>query len=164
VITNRVEYLILTLVDLAVREGDEYVTSREVADRQGIPPKYMPQIVSILTRKGWVDSMRGPRGGIRLAVNPEDLTVQDVIDATDDRLLVKQCLDSDSECPRKESCPLRGIWLKAQQQVTSVMQGTTLSDLISSRSLLGKQNRHPEAGDLPQVLQEHDAQTHPHVD
>ena len=55
-ITNKVEYLLMTLMDLAARADEGYVTSREVAVRQGIPLKYMPQIVSLLSKSGWVDS------------------------------------------------------------------------------------------------------------
>lgn len=130
-ITNKVEYLLMTLMDLAARADEGYVTSREVAVRQGIPLKYMPQIVSLLSKSGWVDSMRGPKGGIKLAVQPDLITIQDVIDATGDPFLVKQCLSLDDRCARKDSCPLRGIWMKAQEQVMSAMQSTTLADLVS---------------------------------
>jgi Rrf2 family protein len=131
VITNKVEYLLLTLMDLAALGDNGYVPSREVAARQGIPLKYMPQIVSMLAKKGWVDSMRGPKGGIRLAAQPEAITVRDVIDTAGDLFLVKQCLAPDAQCGRKDSCPLRNVWLRAQEQVMSVMQGTTLADLVS---------------------------------
>ncbi|HHY76708.1 MAG TPA: Rrf2 family transcriptional regulator [Firmicutes bacterium] len=139
-ITNKVEYLLLTLVDLAARRDGEYVASREVAARQGIPLKYIPQIVSVLSKKGWVDSMRGPKGGIRLAVDPESVTVQDVIDTSGDPFLVKPCLGPDTFCSRMASCPLRGVWMKAQEQVANVMRGVTLADLVMRLGEASKEN------------------------
>ena len=41
-VTNKLEYLLLTLMDLAMNSADNYVVSKDVAERQGISPKYMP--------------------------------------------------------------------------------------------------------------------------
>ena len=67
-VTNKLEYLLLTLMDLAMNNTDDYVVSRDVAERQGISPKYMPQLMALLSRKGWVDSARGCKGGVRRCV------------------------------------------------------------------------------------------------
>ena len=87
-ITSKVEYLIRILVDLAKSDRDKFALSREVAERQGIPPKYLPQLMSILSKKGWVNSARGAKGGVRLAVDPETVTVKDVIEVSGDPFLV----------------------------------------------------------------------------
>lgn len=133
-ITSKVEYLLLTLLDLAAHVDDGLVITRDVAERQGIPAKYMPQIMSILAKKGWVDSARGPKGGVRLAVDPGTVTVQDVIDVSNDPLLIKKCADEGFVCPRKAVCPLRAVWVQAQEKVADVMKGTTLADLMSTQA------------------------------
>lgn len=132
-ITNRVEYLLLILLDLAEHKTPGYVLSREVAERQGIPSKYMPQLMAVLTRKGWVDSVRGARGGVRLATDPKDITVKDVIEAAGERFLVKPCVDDGFPCSRKDRCVLRPVWTEAQDQVDRVMGGVTLAALIESQ-------------------------------
>lgn len=133
-ITSKVEYLILTLLDLAADGGDGFVRTRDVAERQGIPAKYMPQVMSILSKKGWVESARGPGGGVRLAVDPAEVTIQDVIDVSGDPLVVKACVTDGFRCLKKEGCPLRSVWKEAQDRVTGLMKGTTLSDLMARRS------------------------------
>jgi len=130
-ITKRVEYLLLTLLDLARHKNEGYVLSRDVASRQDIPAKYMPQIMAILTKKGWVDSARGAGGGVRLAVDPKSLTVQEVIDVSGDPLLVKECALNTGKCPKQDSCPLHGLWQRAQESLDHTMRGTTIADLLS---------------------------------
>jgi len=130
VITNKVEYLILTLTDLATHARDQYVLSREVAERQGIPVKYMPQIMAILTKKGWVEAVRGAKGGVKLKVDPAQITVQDVIDISDNPFLIKPCILEGFQCPKKASCPLQEVWRRAQSNVEKVMKSTTLADLV----------------------------------
>ncbi len=130
-ITSRTEYLLLALLDLARHKGDEYVLSRDVAERQGIPAKYMPQLMAILTRKGWVDSARGAGGGVKLAVDPKNLTVQDVIDVSGDPLLVKACVSETYHCARKPTCSLFPLWERAQESMDAVMRGATLADLMN---------------------------------
>lgn len=131
-ITQRTEYLLLTLLDLARVEGDQYVLSRDVAERQGIPAKYMPQLMAILTRKGWVNSARGAGGGVRLAIDPRDVTVQDVIEVSGDPLLIKGCASPTGDCPQKPTCPLHPLWARAQASMDAVMRGATLADLMKS--------------------------------
>jgi Rrf2 family protein len=130
-ITRRVEYMLLALLDLARHKSEGYVLSRDVASRQDIPAKYMPQIMAVLTRNRWVDSVRGAKGGVRLAVDPKDLRVQDVIEASGDPLLVKECALSTGDCPRKDICPLHGLWQRTQESIDRTMRGTTLADLLT---------------------------------
>ena len=132
-ITNRAEYLLAMLLDLANHRGEGYVLSRDVAERQSIPTKYMPQLMAMLTKKGWVASARGAGGGVALAVDPKDVSVQDVIAVSGDRFLVKSCVDAAYECPRKPACPLNPVWVRAQQNVDAVMRATTLADLLASK-------------------------------
>lgn len=129
-ITAKIEYLLLILIDLAKDRSAGYVLSRDVAERQGIPPKYMPQLMSLLTRKGWVTSLRGAKGGVRLVADPGDITVRDIIDVAGEPFLIKPCIDEKHACLRKDRCPLYPIWTQAQAGVDRVMQSTTLADLM----------------------------------
>lgn len=129
-ITTKAEYLLKILVDLAGQPGGEYVVSGEIAERQGIPPKYVPQLVALLSRKGWIASQRGAGGGVRLAVNPASITVRDVVELAQGPTLVKACVSPSATCHRKENCPLFPLWAKAQRELDDVMAGTTLADLV----------------------------------
>ncbi|HHY32233.1 MAG TPA: Rrf2 family transcriptional regulator [Firmicutes bacterium] len=133
VITSKVEYLLLILVDLATNRASGYTLSRDVAERQGIPPKYMPQLMALLTKRGWAASARGAGGGVRLIADPRDITIKDVIETAGERFQIKPCVDERYPCPRRERCPLWPVWVNAQRQVDRVMESTTLAALIESR-------------------------------
>ncbi|MDK2882429.1 MAG: hypothetical protein PWQ41_96 [Bacillota bacterium] len=132
-IGNKSEYFLKVLIELARRQGDGYLTSREIAERQGIPPKYIPQIVAELSRAGWVETSRGPKGGIRLAVNPQGITVADVIDLAEGGFAIKSCLVSARPCPLTESCPLYPVWLEAQQAVSGILASYSIADLVDRK-------------------------------
>ena len=128
-ITKRAEYMLHALLDLA-QHRDGYVLSREVAERKDIPAKYMPQLMAILTRKGWVDSVRGAGGGVRLAADPRDISVEEVIHLSGDPLLVKPCAVPGT-CPKENHCALHPVWVRAQASLDEALKGTTLADLLS---------------------------------
>lgn len=128
---NKSEYFLKVLLDLAARRRDEYVTSREIAERQGIPPKYIPQIVSELTKTNWVDSSRGPKGGVRLNVDPAEISVAAVIDLAEGGFALKTCLLADPPCPLTADCPLYPVWREAQAAVRKVFERYTIADLIN---------------------------------
>ncbi|NLJ61202.1 MAG: Rrf2 family transcriptional regulator [Firmicutes bacterium] len=135
-VTNKLEYLLLTLLDLALNDTDDYVVSRDVAEGQGISPKYMPQLMALLTRKGWVDSARGCKGGVKLVADPREITVSDVVEVAGEPLIIKPCVSSEYHCERKQGCPLNLLWLKAQMSVDRIAENTTLADLLEIKSRL----------------------------
>lgn len=125
--------MLLALLDLASNRGSGYVLSRDVAQRQGIPVKYMPQLMAILSREGWVQSIRGAKGGVRLAVDPGEVTVQDVIRLSGDPLLVKDCVASPGTCSKEAVCPLHPVWSRAQASLDEAIRGTTLANLLTRK-------------------------------
>ncbi|NLB74333.1 MAG: Rrf2 family transcriptional regulator [Firmicutes bacterium] len=138
-ITNKLEYLLLTLMDLAMNGSDEYVVSRDVAERQGISPKYMPQLMALLTSKGWVGSSRGCKGGVMLIADPAEIMVSDVAEVAGEPLIIKACVSSQYRCHRKAECPLNLLWRKVQEGVDGIVENTTLADLLEIKSRLGMQ-------------------------
>ena len=135
-ITNKLEYLLLTLMDLAINGTDEYVVSKDVAERQGISPKYMPQLMALLTKTGWVDSARGCKGGVKLVADPREITVSDVVEVAGEPPTIKPCVLPEYHCERKQVCPLNLLWVKAQMSVDHIAENTTLADLLEIKSRL----------------------------
>ena len=135
-VTNKLEYLLLILMDLAVNKTDDYIVSRDVAERQGIPPKYMPQLMALLTNKGWVDSARGCKGGVRLVADPIEITVLDVAPVAGEPVIVKPCVSTHYHCDRKQICPLNELWLKVQASIDGIAEKTTLADLLDNKERL----------------------------
>lgn len=139
-IGSKLEYALKVLIELACRaQEEELTTSRSIAQACGIPQNYIPQIISALSKKGWIESSRGPSGGIRLSTSPREITVQDVVEALDNRLIIKECLFSHKPCEQSQSCPLFPLWNKIQDRVTEVIEDTTIAQLVKDKARLKKE-------------------------
>ncbi|MDD2421403.1 MAG: Rrf2 family transcriptional regulator [Heliobacteriaceae bacterium] len=129
-ITRKAEYAITALIDLALLPAGEFTLSKNIAERQGIPPNFLPQIMAALSRRGWVEALRGAGGGVRLAVGPTEITVQAVIEIMEGPIALNRCLANDGICPQQDTCPQYVVWRKAQDALLGVLGRTTIGDLV----------------------------------
>ncbi|NLK08127.1 MAG: Rrf2 family transcriptional regulator [Firmicutes bacterium] len=141
-ITKKAEYAVTILIDLATQPEDCYVTAREIADRQGIPRTFVPQIISILSKAGWVEGMRGPGGGVRAITDLHELSVLDIIETVEGPIAITRCLMDDTPpCENRPHCPLRGVWIRAQDAMLEVLKGTTVVELVEIKQQLVSQTK-----------------------
>ena len=77
-ISTKGRYAVRLMLDVAIHGMDKNVSMRDVAERQNISIKYLEQIVSILTRVGYLKSVRGAQGGYRLTKAPSEYTIGDI--------------------------------------------------------------------------------------
>ncbi len=127
-LTARSEYGLLALIDLGVRYGDGPVSAREVSERQGVPTKFLEQLLAALRKAGLVSAIRGARGGFSLTRDPREITVLEVVEALEGPLAPTTC-DGGSLCGRSGACAAAGVWAKATEALRDVFDTTTLADL-----------------------------------
>lgn len=136
-ITKKAEYAISILLELAISPEGEFLPSREIGEKQNIPQNLVPQLVSILSKEGWIEAIRGPKGGIRLAVDPKTISLASVIESVEGPITVSRCLvQQGKSCPNQTKCPLRNVWARAQQQVLEVLGDTSVADLVVAQKEL----------------------------
>ena len=130
-ISTKGRYALRVMVDLAQNSGQDYVPLREVAERQGISPKYLEAIVSILHKNGLVKGLRGKGGGYRLSCDINTCTVGDVLKLTEGSLAPVACLDcGQTGCERADDCPTLPVWEKLDEIVDEYFNSITIADLI----------------------------------
>src|SRR3982074_172856 len=78
-LSMKTEYGVRAIVELAAHAGRGALQSGEIARRQRIPGPFLDQVLMTLRRAGLIDSVRGPHGGHRLARNPEEIRLDEVI-------------------------------------------------------------------------------------
>lgn len=138
-LTRRGEYALRAMLELAEgarRAEGALVRSQDIAEHQEIPPKFLPQIVNELSRAGFIATVRGASGGVRLARPASEITVAEVIETVEGPLALNECLLDQQPCRRKEGCALAPMWEKAQQALMGVLANTTLEEL-SAMQLTG---------------------------
>ncbi len=127
-LTARSEYGLLALIDLGCRYGCGPVSAREVSERQGVPAKFLEQLLAALRKAGLVSAVRGARGGFTLTRDPGEITVLEVVEALEGPLAPTSC-DGGSLCGRSGACAAAGVWARATEALRDVFLTTTLADL-----------------------------------
>ncbi len=133
-ISTKGRYALRLMLDLAMDESGEYVTVKSISERQGISGKYLEQIVSALSKAGYVKSSRGAQGGYKLARPAEEYTVGSILRLIEGSLSPVACLDDKPNCcPRSANCATLDLWRRIDKAVGDVVDNTTLADLIEKQ-------------------------------
>ena len=132
-ITTWAEYGLICALNLAKRAGDGPITGREIASSERLPGDYVEQILLRLRRAGLVNSTRGARGGYVLARAAEDISVREVIAASELGTFDLHCVShpvGEERCAESQSCSIRPVWMLLQQKIDDVLESVHLGDLL----------------------------------
>ena len=130
--TTKGRYALRVMLDLAQHAGEDPVSLKTVAERQGISQKYLEMIVSQLKRAGLLESSRGKEGGYRLVRAPEDYRVGPIVRALEDSLAPVSCLTAEGvQCERAGDCATLPMWQELDALTNAYLDSVTLSDLLS---------------------------------
>ena len=130
-ISTRGRYALRVLIDLAEHGETGYIPMKKVAERQGISLKYLEQILPSLSKNGFVDGVHGKGGGYRLAKDPKDCKVGEILRLTEGNLAPVACLTcGEKQCERMGECRTYPMWTEFQQLVNEYFDGITIADLM----------------------------------
>lgn len=135
-ISTKGRYALRMMIDLAQHQtAEENVPLKKIAERQQISVKYLEQIITALSRAGYVKSLRGSQGGYRLAYPPEHYTAGMILRLTEGTLSPVACLDNEvNECPRQEICPTLFVWQKLYDAINETVDSITLQDILDNQA------------------------------
>lgn len=129
-ISAKGEYAIKAMLDLALHYGKGLIPIQEIAERQGIPQRYLEQVLLLLKRAGFLQSKRGSAGGYHLMRSPAEITVGAVLRAMEGSL---ERAESGSRTARRgvsdHSPDLEELWSEISAAVSSVVDGISFADL-----------------------------------
>ncbi len=133
-ISTKGRYALRFMLDLAVYSEGKYLPLKEISARQEISLKYLEQIVAQFSKMGFLDSVRGPQGGYRLARAPEDYTIGEILRCSEGSLAPVACLDHEvNTCPRQAGCGTLAFWIGLYKVIREYVDSVTLADLIESQ-------------------------------
>ena len=137
-ISTKGRYSLRMLLDLAEHMDDGYVALKDIAERQGISKKYLEQLVSLLHPHGVLRTNRGHQGGYRLAKNPDQYSVGQILRVTEGELHPVSCLeDEPNQCERCGHCKTLPIWLGLEKVINEYLNGITLQNLMAGHWAAG---------------------------
>lgn len=142
-ISTKGRYALRLMLDLALRPNQDYISLKAIAQRQGLPDKYLEQIIQQLSKAGLVESARGSQGGYRLSRTPEEYSVGEILRTVEGSLSPVACLDWESPCDKTSNCLTIGLYRKIQAAVASVVDNTTLADMLAECHRAPEQKNEP---------------------
>lgn len=132
-ITTWAEYGVICALHLARRGAVGPVTGRDIAAQEKLPADYVEQILLRLRRADVVRSVRGARGGYMLARPATEISIRDVIQASELETFSLHCVThpvGEDRCSASHDCSIRPVWMMLQKKIDDVLESVALSDLL----------------------------------
>lgn len=140
-LSQRCQYTVRAVLELAKRHGQGPISAAEIASSQVIPQRFLEIILNELKPTGIVESRRGVQGGYYLTRLPTQITVGQIIRLVDGPLEPVRCEGDkpSTTCPLKSQCALIELWQQARQAVEAVYDSTSFQDLVDREKTLRTQ-------------------------
>ncbi len=132
-ISTKGRYAVRVMLDLALNNTGECIKVKDIAARQDISEKYLEQIIAMLNKAGYVNSVRGAQGGYRIAKNPEEYTVGMILRLTEGSMAPVACLDDGAACEQCDTCETLEVWKQLYDAINGVIDNVTIADLVARR-------------------------------
>lgn len=124
------EYGVRAIIDIAIFGDKAPVQVKEISRRQGIPERFLEQVMASLKRSGLVESVRGAQGGYFLSRDQADISLTDIIEAVEGPLEVMSCASGKStRCKELELCALRDVWSDVRDSILVALNSVSLEDM-----------------------------------
>lgn len=131
-VSTKGRYALRLMLDLAMQKPEVPIRLKDVAARQEISVKYLESIAGVLTKAGYIRSLRGPQGGYLLRYSPDQYKVGDILRLTEGSMVPVECLETKGKrCQRSENCTTLRLWKELDQAVKNVIDHYTLADLVT---------------------------------
>lgn len=135
-ITAKSRYALRILLDLALSEGNAPRSISQIAKSQSLSENFVSRIVIPLRHADLLATVRGVKGGLRLARFPEKISLLDIVEAIDGPLSLVRCLSRPGICPRQGRCAAENAWGAANDALAASLRRTTLADVAADQRRL----------------------------
>jgi Rrf2 family cysteine metabolism transcriptional repressor len=138
-LTTRSEYALLALICLARHDPDEYISGEKIAAEEKIPINYLQQIMLTLRTARYVQSLKGQRGGYKLAKKPDQISVAEIIRIFDGSLAPTESASHYfyESTPVERENKLLAVFKEIRNYIAHKLETTTISDVCNGRPKAG---------------------------
>jgi len=135
-LTNKARYALRAMLYLAKREGS--ATAAEIAEAEGIPRKFLEQVLSALKTGALVTGRRGPGGGYTLARPAAQVSFAAILRCIDGPLALAPCASQHAfapcpDCKSVETCEIRPALIAVRDTTTLLLEGISLAEAAGGR-------------------------------
>jgi Rrf2 family protein len=145
IFTTKAEYGVRLLIQLGRSEPGHPVSLKAVSAQEHLPLAYLERIAAMLKKAGLIEATRGAHGGYRLAKAPGEITMDQVVLATEGTIAPMDCFFADVDRGRvlcahdsegdHGACATKLLWTRVQMGIIRSLQRTTLAELVAFEGL-----------------------------
>jgi Rrf2 family protein len=130
-VSAKADYAVRAMVELAAAGEGEPVKGEQIADSQGIPLRFLENILAELRHQGLVQSRRGAEGGYWLTRAPTEITIAEVIRAVEGPLASVRGERPEEMSYAGDAAPLQRVWVALRSNIRAVLERVTLADVVA---------------------------------
>lgn len=131
-ITRHTDYCLRVLIYLAV-QGDKLTTIQQIADSYGVSKNHLMKVVHLLNKKGYVETVRGKNGGLRLKLEPSVIRIGVLVREMESGLELVECFSAENRCVITPVCGLKSILNEGLKAFFDKLDEYTLNDVLPGR-------------------------------
>lgn len=146
-LTTFSDYSMRVMMYLGLQHG-KLVTIFDIAQAYNISENHLMKVVHHLAQRGYIETVRGKGGGLRLVRNPSAINIGEMIRDSEGGTDLLPCMEKEGTCCIQPSCKLMGILREAQVAMFAVLDKYTLADLLNKESTLTRILMHPKPDEL----------------
>ncbi|NLJ59200.1 MAG: Rrf2 family transcriptional regulator [Tissierellia bacterium] len=135
ILSTKGRYGLKAVFELSMNYGLGPVSLRKISGKYSISESYLEQLFAKLRKEGYIETVRGPRGGYLLAMEPEKITVGMILRALEGDITTSECISKDV-CSREAICATRVIFEKIENSISDVIDNITLADMQVKKNIL----------------------------
>ncbi|WP_129688007.1 RrF2 family transcriptional regulator [Gottfriedia acidiceleris] len=135
-LTNYSDYSLRVLIFLSSEPHEKLVNIKDIAEAYDISKNHLMKIIYNLGKMGYIETIRGRNGGIRLAKLPSELNIGEIIRKTEEDFNIVECFEHGNTCVITPVCSLKHVFNKALEQFLQVLDQYTLDDIVKNNAML----------------------------
>ena len=133
-LTKAGEYAMRCALFLSFKGTDVVCSKKEIASTMDIPDQFLGKIAQQLGRAGIIEIVQGAKGGFRLLVPADKLTMLDVVEAVIGEIYLNDCVVRPESCNRISTCSIHRVWEKARDQLRDTLRQADFASILTDKS------------------------------
>lgn len=117
-------------VYLASVSSDSYTSITQISDDLDISRHFLTKVLQELTKAGLLESMKGPKGGVRLMYSGDEVHLVEIVAAIDGMDILTECALGLPGCGSEKPCPIHDKWADTRDEIRKMLAETSLQDLV----------------------------------
>jgi Rrf2 family protein len=129
-LSTKTRYGTRILLELARNQNNGPLQVSKISESQKISVKYLEQVILTLRKAGFVESVRGPKGGHLIAKDPNDINLGQIVRIFEGQTDLVECVSSPEKCDMVDDCLARSAWKEATDALYDKLNTITIADLL----------------------------------